>query len=604
MFPFRQSSQEGRPSSVAVKGKQKNAEHTTSSRSTDCYQSFEELCKRSKELRLPDGWTVEIKDGEGMLIVKREELIEVNKSEIYVNSDLKFTVRIYAWTLPENHLLYEKFGKSMVNVTVSNLVRYLNGCSLCLGVAGNNITNGNPVFVHHNVQRNYNYKEVATNPLDQVEYLRSPGCAMIVLPEQEQTSCCNVCSKLMKSEEILFRQKSRRLATPASLKAPLTMTSTSRLKLTIQQDRAKNRELQSQIERMRKELTSKSVPVTSELESDLVTIMSGVDKASMPPFMKLFWDEQQKYLKSPNKGIRYHPMIIRCCLGLAAKSPATYDSLRYDQGKGTGALILPSRRRLRDYKNYIRPKQGLNHEIIDELIRKTEAFSDAERFVVLSLDEMKIQEDLVWDKHSGELVGFVDLGDTELNYGSFKRETETLASHVLVFLLRSVVNPMKFNLANFGTTSASSFQLFPLFWKAVSILELQCNLKVISVTCDGASANRRFFKIHQHLNEEVSSTSGVVHKVKNMFAMDDRFIYFIADPPHLIKTTRNCLHNSGSGKQSRFMWNDGQCILWRHIFDLYREDQECGLHLLPRLTEDHMQLNSHSVMNVRIAVKY
>ena len=39
-------------------------------------------------------------------------------------------------------------------------------------------------------------------------------------------------------------------------------------------------------------LTSKSVPVTSDLESDLVTIMLGVDKASMPPFMKLFWDEQ------------------------------------------------------------------------------------------------------------------------------------------------------------------------------------------------------------------------------------------------------------------------------------------------------------------------
>ncbi len=60
------------------------------------------------------------------------------------------------------------------------------------------------------------------------------------------------------------------------------------------------------------------MPVNSELESDLVTIMSGVDKSSMPPFMKLFWDEQQKYLKSPSKGIRYHPMIIRYCLGLAA----------------------------------------------------------------------------------------------------------------------------------------------------------------------------------------------------------------------------------------------------------------------------------------------
>ena len=27
------------------------------------------------------------------------------------------------------------------------------------------------------------------------------------------------------------------------------------------------------------------------------------------------------------------------------------------------------------------------------------------------MDEMKIQENLVWDKHTGELIGYVDLGD-------------------------------------------------------------------------------------------------------------------------------------------------------------------------------------------------
>ena len=32
---------------------------------------------------------------------------------------------------------------------------------------------------------------------------------------------------------------------------------------------------------------------------------------------------------------------------------------------------------------------------------------------MILMDEMKIQESLVWDKHTGELIGFVDLGDTE-----------------------------------------------------------------------------------------------------------------------------------------------------------------------------------------------
>lgn len=33
-------------------------------------------------------------------------------------------------------------------------------------------------------------------------------------------------------------------------------------------------------------------------------------------------------------------------------------------------------------------------------------------------------------------------------------------------------------------------------WEAIKILEYQCQLKVLFVTCDGASANRKFFKLH------------------------------------------------------------------------------------------------------------
>ena len=107
--------------------------------------------------------------------------------------------------------------------------------------------------------------------------------------------------------------------------------------------------------------------------------------------------------------------------------------------------------------------------------------------------------------------------------------------------------------------------------------------------------------MHQYLNDDEETE--VTFKVPNMFAQDERFIYFVADPPHLMKTARNCLSNSGSGRCSRLMWNDGQHILWSHICDIFKEDQGCGLHLLPKLTEDHIQLNSYSVMNVKLAVQ-
>ena len=102
---------------------------------------------------------------------------------------------------------------------------------------------------------------------------------------------------------------------------------------------------------------------------------------------------------------------------------------------------------------------------------------------------MKIQENLVWDKHNGELIGYVDLGD--INYAAMSKVT-TVASHVLVFLIRSIVNPFKFSLANFVTDDISASQMFPLLWKAISVCE-KGSLKVIIVILDGASPNRKIF---------------------------------------------------------------------------------------------------------------
>ena len=221
------------------------------------------------------------------------------------------------------------------------------------------------------------------------------------------------------------------------------------------------------------------------------------------------------------------------------------------------------------------------------------------------MDEMKIQENLVWDKHTGDLIGFVDLGDTELNYATLKK-SEDFASHVLVFLVRSLVNPLKFSLANFATNNATSIQLFPLFWKAVGILEENCKLKVVGVTCDGASSNRRMFRMHLGMtrNEDINEDVDVTYRTRNVFAEDEeRYIYMVSDGPHLQKTARNCLANSLAGKCTRSMWNNGYYLTRNHISKLFTDDIECGLHLVPKITNEHIKLTPYSLMNVKLAVQ-
>ena len=88
---------------------------------------------------------------------------------------------------------------------------------------------------------------------------------------------------------------------------------------------------------------------------------------------------------------------------------------------------------------------------------------------------MKIQQNLVYDKDSGDLMGYVALGDTDLNYASFKNQDD-LATHVLVFNVTGLTSKLKFVLGYLATKGILSYQIICTFWRAVMILENTCNL--------------------------------------------------------------------------------------------------------------------------------
>lgn len=124
---------------------------------------------------------------------------------------------------------------------------------------------------------------------------------------------------------------------------------------------------------------------------------------------------------------------------------------------------------------------------------ETSSYFDVQRYIVLLFDEMKVNANLVLDKATGELIGFTDLGDPELNFAALEK-VDVIASHALVFLVRGVCTELKFALAHFATTGITAAQMMPLFWEAVGILETPCNLWVIAATLDGASPNRSLKK--------------------------------------------------------------------------------------------------------------
>lgn len=134
-------------------------------------------------------------------------------------------------------------------------------------------------------------------------------------------------------------------------------------------------------------------------------------------------------------------------------------------------------------------------------------------------------------------------------------------------------------------------------------------MQVMGATFDGASVNRRFVKMHD-------TSAPLLYKVINRYASDGRFLYFFSDPPHLIKTTRNCW-----ASPHRTLWvivrsynnliimvciqNDGRYISWQHLKALYNVDggKATGLSIVKKLKFEHLKLTSFSKMRVDLAAQ-
>ncbi len=66
-------------------------------------------------------------------------------------------------------------------------------------------------------------------------------------------------------------------------------------------------------------------------------------------------------------------------------------------------------------------------------------------------------------------------------------EEESVATHALAFLVRGLCTDMKHIVSYYFTRDVTSFQILPIFWKAVAVLELSLNLWVVATVNDGAS---------------------------------------------------------------------------------------------------------------------
>lgn len=387
-------------------------------------------------------------------------------------------------------------------------------------------------------------------------------------------SKCNSCCQYRSHLRSMHSRWSRKRSIPAKNGNNRYLTTPQKAnKLKSLQVRAQTAE--KEVKRLKEAITESTardgVQVPPDLHDDLSSIMESNNDTVLqdfPPgsFRRLFWDEQLKANRvKDTRQMRWHPMMIRWCLNLKLLSSSSYHALRT-----SGFIKLPSERTLRDYTHFFNTKPGFQVEVGEMLVRdvKLSELPDWKKHVVLLLDEMKIKESLVYDKHGAEVIGFVNLGTINDQLAQFERDlaktnrtAETnqpppIANHILAIMVRGIFIRLRFAYAHFPTTGIHSDYLFSIVWEAVEHLE-SLGFKVLVITADGASPNRKFFHMHGNKCNEVC------HKTENPYTDENRCIYFMSDVPHLMKTTRNCWSHSFAHGYKRKLCVRLTCMLKR-----------------------------------------
>ena len=250
-------------------------------------------------------------------------------------------------------------------------------------------------------------------------------------------------------------------------------------------------------------------------------------------------------------------------------------SLYHASGKAYRLLsklfILPTKSSLRRFISKIPMAAG-----IPQATQKISHMSEMEKLCTLCVDEVSLKKHLFYSIADDQIVGLEDFG------GGYR--TNKVATSALVLLVRSISGgwkqPLGYVLAN---ESCPVDTLEYLLKEAIDKLN-GIGLNVIVVMSDMGS---NFYSLSIRL---------VVTPEKPWFIHNNKKIFLMFDPPHLLKCTRNNLM-----KYTFRFGNYSAC--WKDIVDFYEKDKLLPIRAAPKLTEKHIHPTNFQKMKVKYATQ-
>ena len=244
---------------------------------------------------------------------------------------------------------------------------------------------------------------------------------------------------------------------------------------------------------------------------------------------------------------------------------------------------------------------GIQYDVLEWLKVKTSA-KESQKLCVLLVDEMQLQSRIEFDKGLRRIVGYVspETLPTDAASGADKEP----ATHALVFMLRGLMESWKQTVAYLFTGASLKREPFWKFTQEVIKASESAGLQIQGVTTDMGPANTGLWN---HVGIE-STRSSVIPAVTHPCNSSDRLLYFVADPPHLLKNLWNCLlvHQVNLSAQTVQRYNLPSDVVKGFVYVSQLLDaQNCHeLRMAYKLKSCHVTPTQYDKMRVCLAAQF
>ncbi len=271
------------------------------------------------------------------------------------------------------------------------------------------------------------------------------------------------------------------------------------------------------------------------------------------------------------KGKRYSENFKAFCVSMYFKSPACYRFLKE-------YFKLPSKSALQNWTSTVQFGDGLCPNMFKVLGLRVQRLPAEDRVACLMIDEISLKRFLSHSMAEDKVMGLVTKTDEETD----KRH----ATGALVFLVSGLRSYWRQSISYYFIKNAmSGDSLKPIVMQVIKRLS-EIGLHIMALSTDQGS---NFLALLALL--------GVTEERPIFEDLDGNEVVVFSDPPHLLKSTRNCL------SKTNIQTSTGTAK-WQYLEQVYSKDKVQKTRMLHKLRDRHFNLKEFgNKMNVRRAAQ-